>query len=264
MDNIVHEQQDNSSGEYEGYISPPEELNTSRPIGYKLRFTFSDQKAPLFPQHQDKQFMSRCKTIQTKLINKLMDNNYVHKNRLTSGFETLNKLKETTYAHIHIHFYSKAVKESIRRTIKRFLREVYDQETTGNKNMSFVAEHIIDDEKFFRYPLKQNLDIKNQRGFTMEQLEKMHDIAKDSYAITCQVSQKKADNRDNSDTLFLRVFNKLDKATDNKTSILKKFLQLYIDEDRPINKTTITGYVLNAQVKLGQKSLDDICFDWGY
>jgi len=253
MDNIVLE-----------HSSDLEDLNTSRPIGYKLRFTFSDQKPPLFPQHQDKQFICRCKTIQTKLINKLLDNNYVHNNRLTSGFETLNKLKETTYAHIHIHFYSKAVKESIRRTIKRFLQDTYDQDTTGNKAMSFVAEHITDDEKFFRYPLKQNLDIKNQRGFTTEHLEKMHEVAKESYAITCQVHQKKTDNRDNTDTLFLRVFNKLDKATDNKSSILKKFLQLYIDEDRPINKQTITGYVLNAQVKLGQVTIDQICEDWGF
>lgn len=263
MDNIVLAQQDNSSGEYEGYLSPPEELNTSRPIGYKLRFTFSDQKAPLFPQHQDKQFMGRAKSIHTKLINKLMENNYVHNNRLTSGFETLNKLKETTYAHIHIHFYSKAVKESIRRTIKRFLQE-YDQETTGNKAMSFVAEHITDDEKFFRYPLKQGLVIRNQRGFTQEALEKMYEVAKDSYAITCQVHQKKADNKDNTDTLFLRVFNKLDKDIDNKRSICSKFLQLYISEDRPINKQTITGYVLNAQVKLGHISIDQICEDWGF
>ena len=56
--------------------------------------------------------------------------------------------------------------------------------------------------------------------------------------------------------------NKIQKSEDTTKNtpaqIAKHFIELYIEEDRPINLTVIRGYVMNASVKLGIITIDDI------
>lgn len=229
--------------EYEGTVSPLT-ASLQRPLGFKLRFTFSDQDKE-FKCHEDKQFINRAKVIHTNLLQKLVDNQYIYDNKITSGFEVLNKLGERTHAHIHMAFFSTHQKESIRRTIKRYLTDAYDQDTTGNKCLSFVVEPDLRcEDKFFRYPLKQLLDMKMCRGFSPEKLLHYHAVAKESYAITCQVHQSKADKADTTDTLFSRLTEFLKKVENqNRTSLRIATSKFYCDESRPLNRQTMTGYV---------------------
>jgi len=244
--------------EYEGYVSPVS------PLHFDFRFTFSNQDKEL-KCLEDKQFIGRCKMIYRLLVNKIADMNYCHLGKYTSGFEIMNKAGDNCKAHIHIRFQSHFNKESMNRTIKRYLTEEFNEEYLGNKCYSFKPEHVRNPEEFYRYPLKQGLNRQLCRGFTEDQLTHMHEVAKESWFKACQVNQAKLDKRDKDDTLFLRVLALCKKNNDtSKRAIAKTFYSYYIQEDKPINRQVIEGYVLNALVKLNLITLDEVLDKHGY
>jgi len=255
--------------EYFPYQEPEAELPDPliEPVAYHLRFTFSDQDKDLNCL-EDKQFISRCRAIHKNLIEEFRRLDYIYEDRYTSGFETHNKKGETCPAHLHLIFYSTKNSDSMRRQLKRYLRETYDQQVTGNKALMFKPQVVRNKTELWRYPLKQSLKEELCCGFTSDELKIMHECAKESYLKTVQINQAKSDKSDNSDTLFSRVMSKIQKSEPNDTItsriIAKHFLDLYIEEDRPINISTIKGYVLNASVKLGISSIDDIISIMGY
>jgi len=272
MDCLDNDKKDNSTDEYEGYVSPAVETknynDTIEPIAYDLRFTFSNQDKEL-ECLKNKQFIGRSKTIFSALITKLYENEYFYQNRYVGGFETMNKTGENCKAHIHLRFYSTSIGNTMRRTIKRFLEKEYDEETNGNQSLMFKPKVVRDKLEFMRYPLKQGFNSAWCRGYSNKELELMYETAKDSYLKTVQINQKKMDNHDKDDTLFLRVLSKLKKdieKNDTKKTpkdIYKAFLETYIEENKPINRTTISGYVINAQVKLNLITIDQLLEEWG-
>ncbi len=266
MENIVLDTVDTET-EYEGHVSPVLEYeDTIEPIAHDLRFTFSNQDKEL-TQLQDKNFINRCKTIHIRLIQKLQEMDYYYQNKYTSGFEVMNKAGEQCKAHLHLRFYSTKNTQSMRRTIKRYLGETYDEDTTGNQAMMFKGILVKNKEEFWRYPLKQNFNATVCGGFTKQELHIMHEVAKDSYIKVVQVNQTKIDNRDKTDTLFQRVFVRLKKSQDNiknARDVAKVFIQHYVEEDRPVNQQTIQGYTTNAMIKLDMLSIDDLLNNWGY
>lgn len=241
------------SGEYEGSLEPP----TIEAIGYHFRFTFSDQDKEL-KCLENPRFINRCRLIQKSLLSKMFENNYFHLGKYISGFETRNNSGEHCKAHMHIAFYSTCIKQSINRTIKRYLENDWEQDYVGNSAYSFKAIHIRNLEEFWRYPIKQSLDLSTCRGFAEDKLKVMFEIAYESWQKTCQINQSKIDKRDKDDTLFQRVFSKIKKENlQNLRSIAKKFVEHYLEEDRPINKLTIQGYTINAALKLNLMSVDE-------
>lgn len=233
----------------------------TEPVAYHLRFTFSEQDKELDCLN-DKSFINRCKAIHRNLIQELRKLDYMYEDKYTSGFETQNRKGETCPAHFHLIFYSIKNSESMRRKIKRYLADTYDQEVVGNKAMMFKPQIVRSKTELWRYPLKQSLNLALCNGFTEDELCIMHECAKESYLKTVQINQAKADKSDTSDTLFSRVMNKIQKSEDDtkksSAQIAKHFIELYIEEDRPINLTVIRGYVMNASVKLGLITIDDI------
>lgn len=257
-----------SVDEYEGHVSPSTDDNTLEPVAYDLRFTFSDQDKEL-KCLEDKQFIARCKTIFQGLIQKLADNGYYHKSQFIGGFETKNRAGETCKAHVHLRFYSTRISSTIRRTIKRFLKETYDQSTHGNTALMFKPKVVRDRMEFLRYPLKQGLNLRYCGGYKKEELEAMYQTAADSYLKTVQVNQAKLDKMDKSDTLFLRVLEVLKKDIEkngNKKTprdIYKEYLNVYVEENRPVNEATIKGYAINAMIQLKMMSIDQLLDKWG-
>lgn len=244
-------------------LDEDEEIS-SLPIAYHFRFTFSDQDKDLACL-EDKEFIKASKRLHKRIINKFTENNYIHQSKYTSGFEIRNKNGENCKAHMHLCFFSTRVKQSMVRTIKRFLHEE-DQDTTGNQCYYFKQWSLLDDiNKFWRYPLKQTFSPALCSGFDQSYLEQQHGIATESYSVRIQVNQAKLDKKDNMDTLFSRAMSKMKKSQPkNAQQICEIFLDIYIEEDRPINKQTIQGYVLNAQVKLGLITKQNILTEWGY
>lgn len=233
----------------------------TEPVAYHLRFTFSDQDKELNCL-QDKQFIARCKAIHRNLIQELRKLDYMYQDRYTSGFETKNKKGETTRAHFHLVYYSVKNSDSMRRKIKRYLADTYDQEVNGNKALMFKPQIVRSKTELWRYPIKQHFDPSLCNGFASDELKIMHECAKESYLKTVQINQAKADKADDSDTLFQRVLAKIQKSGDDtpksSAQIARHFVALYVEEDRPINTQVIKGYVMNASIKLGLTTIDDI------
>lgn len=246
--------------ESEGSVSP------LSPIGYFFRFTFSDQDKELTCL-ENKQFLHGCKLLHRALLNKFLDLGYFYGQQYTSGFEIRSSKSggEHCNAHIHISFFSDKLKNSMLKFLRRFMEE-WDQDFVGNKCYSFKEQHIRDIDKFWRYPIKQSLDLSLCRGFSDEYLKVQHRVGNESWHVSCQVNSQKNDKKDNSDSLFLRFFSKYKKSTNDhsKRAIHNSFIAQYREENRPINRTVIMGYVALASLELGTITSDQLYDEWGY
>lgn len=213
-------------------------MDNIRPILYKFRFTFTEQDKTF--QYEDK--IPRWKKISVNLAEKLREQYTITK--MTGGIETLNRAGDRTWCHLHLHFDAIEQRDTIARYIKRYLSDTYDQQVVGVKYFMLkpdVARHL---EDFMRYPLKQTLYKKLCYGYTDEELQIMHGVAQSSYIKCQEINQQKIDKSDNSDTLFQRLKKYLDETNDNKKlALLIHATKFYVQEDKPINRHTIQGYV---------------------
>lgn len=211
------------------------------PIYYKFRFTFTNQDKT----HNYDDMLPKWRTISKNLVNRLLEQYTITK--LTGGVETLNKDGDRTYAHLHIHFDAVENKETIARYIKRYLKDTYEENTTGVKAFCLKPEAMLrSKDDFYQYPLKQNLNKHLCYGYTDDELKHLHGVANSTYLKVQQVRQTKMDKSDNSDTLFQRLKIYLDKQqAREKLQLLILATKFYVEEDKPINKVTIKGYVDN-------------------
>lgn len=207
-------------------------------IHYKFRFTFSEQDKTF--NYDDN--IPRWKAISRNLVSKLLGAYSI--THMTGGLETLNRAGDKTWCHLHLHFTATEARDTIARLIKRYLSETYDQCVVGVKCFSLKPDVARCEDEFFRYCLKQSLDTKLCYGFTDEQLNIYHQSAQSSYLKCQEINQKKIDKSDNSDTLFQRLKSKLEQTLlTQKSSLLIEATKFYVEEDKPINRVTIQGYV---------------------
>lgn len=239
------------------------------PIHYHLRFTFTGQDASLNCLN-DKCFMGRARAIHSSLLGKMYENGYFYNDQYTSGLEYKSAKKGGGYckAHIHIAFKSTHLKSTMAKTIgERFLVKEWDQIWAGIQAHSFKEQAVRCEEKFYRYPIKQNLEFKLCSGFSEEYLTEQHKIGLAQWQTACQINQSKQDTRDTCDTMFQRVFNKLEKDIQQKIPltdfvIFDTFLQEYISQDKTINKQTIMGYITLSKLKLKLISPEQLFQEW--
>jgi len=223
-------------------------MENIRPITYKFRFTFTEQDKTF----QYEKEIPRWKQISIHLVNKLREQYNIKK--MTGGLETLNRAGDRTWCHLHIHFDATEQRDTIARYIKRYLGETYSQQTVGVKFFSLkpdVARHL---EDFMRYPLKQGLDRRLCYGYSDAELEIMHGAAQSSYIKCQEINQSKLDKSDNSDTLFERLkiyLDKSEKMETEKVPLLIAATKFYVEENKPINRHTIQGYVDTYRLQKG-------------
>jgi len=213
-------------------------MENVRHIHYKFRFTFTEQ---------DKQFnyepeIPRWKNISRNLTNKLIQTYNITK--MTGGIETINRAGDKTWCHLHLHFTATEARDTIARLIKRYLSDTYDQCVVGVKSFSLKPDIARHEEEFFRYPLKQSLDKKLCHGFTDETIQIYHQVAQSSYLKCQEINQKKIDKADTADTLFERLKLKLEHTNIvAKGALLIEATKFYVEENKPINRNIIQGYV---------------------
>lgn len=165
---------------------------------------------------------------------------------MCGGYEVKGKSGDYVKPHIHLHFTSYQCKDTVRKSIKRYFVDKHDIKLVGNKMMYCKPEPFVDNkEKFMRYPIKQytkNEELKNSvsRGFPDEILEEMRQAAHAVWLTGCEVNLAKQDRRDEKDTLWDRLEAKLAKS--ETKNYMEQIIQFYMDENRPINNTTIVGY----------------------
>lgn len=228
-------------------------------IYYKFRFTFSDQDKE---HNYDNNYIQKCEAITKATVAKLVALYDITK--LTAGVEQTNKAGDKTWLHTHIHFACTTSRDTIARMLKRYLGERgetgWGQETTGVKVFSLKPEPIIrSKDDFYRYPLKEKLDKNICFGFQRQILENMHQVAADSKSKSQEVWAKRLDHTDQNNSIFQKLcdrFNKLEKSV-QKFQYLTVATQLYIEEERPVNKATIMGYVDNYMLANGYITMEE-------
>ena len=234
------------------------EMAHHNPQFIDMRHTFNNQTEKL-ESLEDKQFIARAKTIQTRLIYWMLEHRYIYQHKYTSGFETLNKLGVNCRAHFHLRFQTQHMVQTVRKQVKRWLLDKYGEDTTGN--LSFMFKSIIVprcEEEYWRYPLKISLDKKKCGGFSDQDLERMHQVAHESFQKVVQINQAKMDKRDKTDTLYERLKIKLEKSgVSIRTPLLILSSKFYVEEQRPVNRQVINGYVDLFMLEKGHISHED-------
>lgn len=222
------------------------------PVHYKFRFTFTEQDKTFNYADEKK----RWRQIGRGLVRELTELYKI--TYMTGSLEYLNKKGEHTWGHMHIHFDSIEIKDTIYRKIRNYLRDEWKQEVVGVKYFSLKPEVMRNFQEFFRYPLKQNLDMKMCRGFTEQELQHMHDVARDSYTKVVQINQAKTDKMDSADTMFERLIILLDKTNlVTRNPLIIETLKFYVKENKPINRQVIGGYVDTYMLKKQYISYQD-------
>lgn len=247
MENVILEIRENEEtlGKTDSTIIPPSWLN----LRLTLDTEISDQSSN-YSHFYKKSVMYLLEVVEP----------YVFQHRITCGLEFKNELGEFTYPHCHIAFQTLGDKGNIRRQLQRWYKKTFQEPLVGNKMYALSFCTNIDEERFFRYPLKQYDQLcpkihKANPSFSLIELERMRAIANASWKIGREVANKKKANREPNDTLFARITHSLDKLKElDRQVVTLAILEFYIKENRAINNTTIVGY---SRLYLLKKGLID-------
>lgn len=226
-------------------------------IPYWFRYTFPYQTKQTIedPSRNFTQEYTRIYKNICEIISK-------HADEMTCGVEFKNSKGNPTYIHMHIHFTSKVIKDTIRKAITRYLT-LGSYPASGVKTISLKPKYPRSKDELFMYPLKQysqpltekSMSYVFSKGFTLNQLNELRKLAYNQYIKICEINSAKSDNSDILDTLFDRAISKCEKAHSNQKVALRDIqvvlINLYVEEKRPINITTIQGYALNIGYRLG-------------
>lgn len=162
------------------------------------------------------------------------------------GYEIKGSNGDYVKPHLHLHFTSNQCKDTVVKSVKRYFLDQHDIKLIGNQMYYIKIVPFVDNlEKFMRYPIKQyttDVELINAiwRGFNVEAVENMRAAAHAVWLTCCEVNGAKQDRREEKDTLWDRLETKLAKS--ETKNYMEQIIQFYIDENRPINNTVITGY----------------------
>lgn len=215
-------------------------------IYYKLRLTLDED----IWETSDGKYKSYQATTED-WFNWLKTTKYIH-DKAACGFEVKDKKDEYCRPHFHIHFNSTARKEAIQKAMKRRYQALYDETLAGNEMYCVKQEPYPDNEiKFYGYAMKQGSYW--TYGIEEDTIKEYAVASAAVYKTTCQVNQKKVEAKDQADTLYDRLAIYLGK----NGSSLKNVVQFYLENNKPINPTTMQGYYWLYQLKSKEITIDE-------
>lgn len=228
-------------------------------IYYKFRYTFMEEDNDLFTQQ----------AIARSIIRELK--RYMVRGYYTAGIEHFSSGMVDAKPHLHIHFVSRDKKDTIRKHLHYNQDEKYGEKAFDGKRGRYALcqEVIVHEERFWRYPLKQQKnDTKrfcNAAGFTKDAVISMIDKAYDHWVTASEIENAKKEKKEVADLLSERLFQYLDThVTQRCDRNLKIAIQRFyiVEEQRPFNKTTAYGYLLNYKIIRGLMTHDELEKTW--
>lgn len=226
-------------------------------IYYKFRYTFEDEMD------------EREKKATIDLLIRWLKR-FIIGGKFTLGVEHFKSGMEQAKPHIHIHFVSRTKKDTIVKHLKRQSKKDDLDIFHTNRCYALGVEVNVNEDKFFRYPLKQ------QKGetykkilfgeyFTKERIQTLRDEAYAVWITSCEIQNKKREKKEDMDCLSERLYFYLDKLdnldTDLKIKIgIQKF---YIEEEKkPFNKATALGYFYNYKIQRNRMTHEQLASLW--
>lgn len=226
-------------------------------IYYKFRYTFLD----------DIDFREEKSCV--KLILGFLKK-FILCDKFTLGIEYFKSGMEDAKHHVHIHFVSRTKKDTIVKSLKRASAKEDLDLFHSNRCYSLGVEVNVNEDKFFRYPLKQ------QKGdtykfvlygnfITKDRLVQLRDEAYAVWITACEIQNKKKEKKEDSDQLSDRLFCYLDKIDNLDTDLkIKVGIQtFYIEEEKkPFNKATALGYFYNYKITRKRMTHEQLACLW--
>lgn len=232
-------------------------------IYYKFRYTFPD----------DEDFTDiHLQRTRAKLIYQFIKK-FILGDRFTLGIEHFKSGMEEAKPHIHLHFVSRTKKDTIVKSLKRASKKEELDLFHTNRCYGLGVEVNVNEDKFFRYPLKQQKGdtyrfIRYGNFITKDRLIQLRDEAYAVWITACEIQNKKKEKKEDSDQLCDRLYCYLDSkglnddvTTDTQIKIhIQKF---YIEEEKkPFNKTTALGYFYNYKITRNRMTHEQLACLW--
>lgn len=201
------------------------------PAYYKYRYTFDKEEQDICSQEQ--------KTYQ---LVRYIKQHYMIGSKLTAGVEHYTKGMLSAKPHCHIHFCSKHSSDTIRKGLARHFELI-------GRVQSCKAEVIVDEAKFFRYPLKQQMNetavYKIITGFSKEESSVMVEVAyacwKQSAEVYVGKLEKKLE-RTSKERLYVYL-DSLDFAFESKKQVCCYAYEYFAENEEGLCIKTVDGYV---------------------
>lgn len=200
------------------------------PVYYKYRYTFNKDEAKDVDRQKSK----------TSAIIKFIRECYLLGDKMTAGIEHYTKGMLSTKPHCHIHFISRFPADTIRKGIMRRFDLI-------GRCQSCKAEVIVDTDKFWRYPFKQQMnETKISRyylGMTKDEADLQTSIAYECWKCAAQVLVGKLEKKAEK-TSRERLFVYLDTLdSTNELEIVTAAYKYFVEHEEIFNPTTVNGYV---------------------
>lgn len=174
--------------------------------------------------------------------------------KISGGLECRSKTGEVIKKHLHIHFQSDTVKDTIQSAFRNQLNQ--DGDTRKKSSVYCLkAEVHIDENKFYRYPLKEILNGKKNKlqiikGFSEDEYLDLNKVAFEQRKIVYEVNQTKTSKKE--DVGFVgRLHIELDKHQNLRShkEIFCEIVRFYIKDDKPCNKKQISDHAYLYMLK---------------
>lgn len=214
-------------------------VKTNLPVYYKYRYTFDKEEQDQSSQEQ------KC----YQLV-RYIKQHYMIGSQLTAGVEHYTKGMMKAKPHCHIHFVSKHSSDTIRKGLARNFNLI-------GRCQSCKAETIVDESKFWRYPLKQQMNdtavYKIITGFPKEETHIMTEIAYGCWKQAAEVfvgKMEKKLERSSKERLFVYL-DSLNIVFESKKQICCLAYEYFVEHEETLCIKTVDGYV-NCWLMLNQ------------
>lgn len=212
------------------------------PVFYKYRYTFSD----------DWKDDLKSQILRVKRIAEHIKSHWMYGDKMTVGLEHFTKGMLVTKPHVHIHFMSKHSSDTIRKGL------AYSFELIG-RCQSCKAEVLVDELKYWRYPLKQQSGETKRFcqvfGFSNE--KEMIDVAYACWKQSAEVYVAKAEKkleRTSKDRLFVYLDTQ---QLSLEHDIVMAAYKYYVEYEDNFCVKTVNGYVHIYLLQKGILSYSD-------
>lgn len=214
-------------------------------VYYKYRYTFSKEEDDLESQKQ-----------KAKRLCQVIQKNFLADPRMTVGIEHFTKGMVTTKPHVHIHFLSRHKSDTIRKHLARFFEMI-------GRVQSCKAEVLVCEDKFFRYPLKQQKGDTARfhlvYGFKSEKQNEMIEIGYSCWKQAAEIAVGKLEKKIERSSKD-RLFDYLDGFTFTKLTekeICLAAYKYYVENEPNFSYSVVDGYVHMWMLQNGHISYTD-------
>lgn len=201
------------------------------PVYYKYRYTFNKDEDDIAAQ-----------STKTRHLVEYISKHYLLGDKIIAGIEHYTKGMLSAKPHVHIHFQSRHSSDTIRKGLARYFEMI-------GRCQACKAEILVDEYKFWRYPLKQQLGntkiFHMFRGYTKEQVNLMIDVANACWLQSAEVFVGKIEKKLEK-TAKERLYVYLDSLNIVFESVKQVTIyayQYFAENEETLCVKTVDGYV---------------------